>query len=305
MRVALLTTLVGLASAAAGYAACAVIAGVLSRAAARRGSAAALAVRLLPAVGGLVAALALAVPAFLMHEPARADERPGVFATLLATAGLLLAGSLARRAIHAWRATRRVLDEWERSAQPFAVPSTPAPSFQIAHPFPVVAVVGVIRPRLFVARSVLHALTPGELEAVLQHEAAHVRARDNVKRWLMACAPSVGWRRTALALEEAWEHAAEHEADRGAQGALELASALIKTARLAPHGAHLRVPAAAFHGGGDVVRRVQELVAGAPQLAGRSGFRAPLLAASVALLGAVPLLWPVAYGWTEALIRLP
>jgi hypothetical protein len=169
-----------------------------------------------------------------------------------------------------------------------------------------VAVVGVIRPRLFVARSVLHALTPGELQAVAQHEAAHVRARDNVKRWLMACAPSLGWRRTALALERAWEEAAEHEAERGAQGALDLASALVKTARLAPLGAHLRVPAAAFHGGGDVARRVQDLVAGAPEaLAGRSGTRAAVLAAAAALVAAIPLLWPVAYGWAEALIRLP
>jgi Zn-dependent protease with chaperone function len=305
MRLAILMTVVGLASAAAGYAVCAVIAAVLSRAGAQRGSAVALALRLLPALGGLLAGLALAVPAFLMHEPASVDERPGAFAMLLASAGMLVAGSLARRTLRAWRSTRRVLGEWERSAQPVAMPGTPAPGFCIAHSFPVVAVVGVIRPRLFVARSVLQALTPRELQAVLQHEAAHVRALDNVKRWLMACAPSIGWRRTALELEEAWEHAAEHEADRGAQGALDLASALVKTARLAPHSARLRVPAAAFHGGGDVARRVQDLIAGAPQLTRPSVFRSPLLAASVALLAALPLLWPAAYGWAEALVHLP
>lgn len=306
MRVALLAAMVGLGSAAAGYAVCAVIASALSRAAVRRGSAAALAVRLLPTAGALLAAFALVVPAFLIHEPAQADERPGLAALLLASAGLLLAGSLLRRAFRAWRATRLVVDEWERSAQPVTMPSVPAPAFGIAHPFPVVAVVGVIRPRLFLARSVLHALTPSELQAVLEHEAAHVRARDNVKRWLMACAPSIGWRPTALSLERAWEDAAEHDADRGARGALDLASALVKTARMAPHGAHLRIPAAAFHGGGDVARRVQDLVGGAPQaLAGRPRIRFALLAAAAAVAMAVPLLWPIAYGWAEALIHLP
>jgi len=305
MRLAILTTVVGLASAALGYGVCAVIAAIVSRRGVHRGSATALALRLLPAGGGLLASLALAVPAFLMHEPASVNERPGAFAMLLAAAGTLVACSLARRTLRAWRSTRRVLGEWERSAQPVAMPGTPAPGFCIAHSFPVVAVVGVIRPRLFVARSVLNTLTPRELQAVLQHEAAHVRALDNAKRWLMACAPSIGWRGTALELEHAWEQAAEHEADRGAKGALDLASALVKTARLAPHSARLRVPAAAFHGGGDVARRVQDLIAGAPQLTPRSVFRSPLLAASVALLAALPLLWPAAYGWAEALVRLP
>jgi Zn-dependent protease with chaperone function len=305
MRIALLALLVGLGSGAAGYAVAAVLARLASPLALRRGGSAALAARLLPAAGALVAALALAVPAFLIHEPAQADERPGLAAILMAAAGLLLAASFARRSFRAWRATRRVVGEWERSAQPVAMPSVPAPAFGIAHPFPVVAVVGVIRPRLFVAKSVLGVLTPGELQAVLEHEAAHVRAWDNVKRWLMTCAPSLGWRETALALERAWEHAAEHDADRSAHGALDLASALVKTARLAPHGAHLHIPAAAFHGGGDIARRVQDLVAGAPQaLGGRIGFRAALVGIA-ALLASAPLLWPAAYGWAETLIRLP
>jgi Zn-dependent protease with chaperone function len=304
MRVALLATLAGLGSAAVAYAVCMVFARALSPAAVRRGSPAALVVRLLPGAGALFSALALVVPAFLIHEPARADERPGALTVALAAAGLALVGSMLRRTLHAWRATRRVLDEWERSAQPFAMADTPAPTFRIVNAFPVVAVVGVIRPRLFVARSVLQALTPGELQAVMEHEAAHLRARDNVKRWLMACAPSIGWRRTALALERAWENAAEHEADRGAHGSLDLASALVKTARLAPEGAHLRIPAAAFHGGGDVARRVQDLVAGGPARARGRG-RLAVAALAAALTAAIPLLWPLAYGCAEALVSLP
>ena len=97
---------------------------------------------------------------------------------------------------------------------------------------------------------------------MLAHEAWHVRAGDNVKRWLMACAPTIGFRPLAGRLEREWEEAMEIEADRGAGGALELASALVKTARLAPAGADLRVPAAAFHGGGSIARRIDRLVRG-------------------------------------------
>jgi len=303
MRVALLATTVGLGAAAAGYVLAALVARALAPIALRLGSAAALTVRLLPAAAALLAALALVVPAFLIHEPVEAQERSGLAAAVLASAGVLLAGSLARRAYRAWRATRCLLDEWERSARPFALRAVPAPAFRIAHPFPVVAVVGVLRPRLFVARSVLRALTPAELQAVLEHEAAHLRARDNVKRWLMACAPAAGWRKTALALERAWEDAAEHEADRCARGSLELASALVKTARLAPAGAHLTIPVAAFHGGGDVARRVHDLVDGAPHAKPSSLRR--ILVAVAALVASAPFLWPTAYAWAEALIRLP
>jgi Zn-dependent protease with chaperone function len=305
MRVAFLATLAGLGSAALVYAVGVILAHALTPAARRRGSSAALAVRLLPAASALLATLALVVPAFLIHEPARTEERPGTIAALLAAAGLVLAASLLRRTYRAWSATRRVLDEWERSAQPFAVPDTPAPTFRIANAFPVVAVVGVFRPRLFVARSVLHALTPDELHAVMEHEAAHLRARDNVKRWLMACAPSIGWRRAALSLERAWENAAEHEADRGAQGALDLASALVKTARLASGGAHLRIPAAAFHGGGDVARRVHELVAAEARPSDPPAPRRAAMVAAAAALAMLPLAWPTLHRWTEVLIHLP
>ena len=304
MRVALLAATVGLAGGAAGYILFALVSSLLAPAAMRRGSGAALGARLLP-IAAALSSLAIVVPGFVMHEPAQANEVPGLLATGLAAAGLMLAASLGRRAFRAWRATRRVLAQWERSAQPVDIPDGPAPAFRIAHPFPVVAVVGVIRPRLFVERSVLQALTPGELSAVLEHEAAHLRSRDNVKRWLIACAPAIGWRRRALQLERAWEDAAEHDADRGANGALDLASALVKTARLAPHGIQLRVPAAAFHGGGDVARRVKELIDGARRPPSRLGWGSLVAALAVALAASAPFAWPIAHRWAEVLIHLP
>jgi Zn-dependent protease with chaperone function len=305
MRVALLATTVGLAAAAAAYAAGVLVSSLLARAAMRRGSSAALAARLLPIVGALVAALVVVVPGFALHEPAQANEVPGVLATGLAAAGLILAGSLSRRAFRAWQATRRLLRQWERSAARVELAAGPAPAFRIAHPFPVVAVLGVLRPRLFVEESVLRALTPAELAAVLEHEAAHLRARDNLKRWMLACAPSLGWRTQARALDRAWENATEHEADRCAQGSLELASALVKTARLAPSGTQLHVPAAAFHGGGDVARRVKELVDGGSRPTPRLDWSTVLAALAVVVAAAAPLAWATAHRWAEVLIHLP
>jgi hypothetical protein len=306
MRVALLASIVGLAALAVGYALGVLVSLPLVRSALRLGGATALALRLLPSAAALVAAGALTIPGFALYEPARADERPGLSVLLLATAGVLLAASTTRRWVLTWRATQQLLARWRRTARPLATPCGPAPAFRVADPFPVVAVVGVLRPRLYLARSVVRALTPAELSAVLEHEAAHVAARDNFKRWLLACAPSAGWRRAAQRLESAWEQAAEHDADRGSRGALELASALVKTARLAPRRPGLRVPAVAFHAGGDVACRIRTLVENAEFAPpGRSGLRAALLAAAAAGAASLPLAWPLAHRWAETLIHLP
>jgi Zn-dependent protease with chaperone function len=262
--------------------------------------------RVLPLAGLVVGALVLMAPAFLLSEPAEANERPGLLASALAAFGLLLVGATLLRALRAWTATRRLVAEWSREAQPIALPGQPAPAFGIAHPFPVVAVVGVFRPRLFIARPVLQALTPEELQAVLAHEAWHVRAGDNVKRWLMACAPTVGFPRVAARLEREWEEVMEIDADRGAGGALELASALVKTARMAPAGADLRVPAAAFHGGGSIARRIDRLVRGPrTDRATHPAVRVALVAAFVGAVASLPALWPVLHRVGEAVLHLP
>jgi Zn-dependent protease with chaperone function len=303
MRMLLMTAVASLAAGALGYVAAALGTALLTRFSAGGG---AFLRRLLPLVGLLGGALLLMAPAFLLHEPAEADERPGLVASALAAFGLLLLGATAARALRAWIATRRLVAEWSRDAQEIALPGQPVPAFGIAHAFPVVAVVGVWRPRLFIARRVLQALTPDELSAVLAHEAWHVRAGDNLKRWLMACAPTIGFRPLAARLEREWEEAMELEADRSAGGALELASALVKTARLAPAGADLRVPAAAFHGGGSIARRIDSLVRG--QRADRAGHPALQVAAAAAVIGLVvslPALYPFLHRLGEAVLHLP
>jgi Zn-dependent protease with chaperone function len=302
MRMLLMTAVASLAAGALGYLAAVVCTALL----ARRAGGDAFVRRLLPLFGLLAGALVLMAPAFLLHEPAEADERPGLVASALAAFGLLLLGATAARAVRAFLATRRLVAEWSRDAQEIALPGQPAPAFGIAHAFPVVAVVGVFRPRLFIARRVLQALTPEELQAVLAHEAWHVRQGDNVKRWLMACAPATGFRTLAARLEREWEEAMEIEADRGAGGALDLASALVKTARLAPAGADLRVPAAAFHGGGSIARRIDRLVRGSrPHSGSHPVLRMGVAAVVLAALASLPAAWPVLHRLGESVLHLP
>jgi Zn-dependent protease with chaperone function len=303
MRMLLMTAVASLAAGALGYVAAAVWTTLVAR---RAGGGDAFVRRVLPLAGLLTGMLLLMGPAFLLHEPAQADERPGIVASALAALGVLLLGAAVARAARTWLATRRLIAEWSRDAEPIHLPGQPAPAFGIAHAFPVVAIVGVWRPRLFIARRVLQALTPDELQAVLAHEACHLRAGDNVKRWLMACAPALGFRPLAGRLEREWEEATEIEADRGAGGALELASALVKTARLAPAGADLRVPAAAFHGGGSIARRIDRLVSGSrADRAGHPVLRILVAAVAVAAVASLPSLWPLLHRAGEAVLHLP
>ena len=54
---------------------------------------------------------------------------------------------------------------------------------------PGVSLAGVWRPRILVGSEARAALTPSELDLAISHEIAHRRSRDNLKRFLMYCAP--------------------------------------------------------------------------------------------------------------------
>src|SRR4029453_6407376 len=105
----------------------------------------------------------------------------------------------------------------------------------------------------------------------ISHETAHERSRDNLKRFLMYCAPDLfGWSRTARELEDAWQRQSEYFADDYAvmgdeSRAVVLASALVKVAQLSrrTRGVATPVPAwSAFHVPSLLETRVRRLVAG-------------------------------------------
>jgi Zn-dependent protease with chaperone function len=218
--------------------------------------------RLAPALGGLVTA-ALVLVAYGLWE-ARVDAEPvGAVALAAAAGGSLLIGAALIRATLALRHTWRVQRALARAAEG-ALPSLPLPACIVNTRFPVVAVVGLVVPRLFVARRVLDTCTADEFEAVVAHEQAHARAHDNLRRLAMTAAPdAIGLLPAGRRWHDAWATSAELAADewaaRRASNGLHLAAALVKVARLATTPAP-PLPASALFEGEPIAARVHRLL---------------------------------------------
>ena len=222
----------------------------LSRLAPRTRAEAIAALRLFPAASGLGAAIVVLVT-FALLEPADTREVVGV---VLVSAALVTAGVSAVRLLRAYRAwvrTARAVAAW--SAQPQLVDSD----------FPIVAVIGIWRPRLYVARRVAALCDREELDAMIAHERAHVAARDNLTRLCFLCAP-FALPRVARDLELAWTRASEEAADdaarRDERTSLALASALTKVAQLAIGQPMPLLHVSAIFSGSSVAERVYRLL---------------------------------------------
>jgi beta-lactamase regulating signal transducer with metallopeptidase domain len=195
--------------------------------------------RTFPATAAAIVVTTVVMPAFLISEPVRAAEAVGPVLMVLALFGLvLLAGGLAL-AVHSVLATWRIERRWLRAARPLDFdPPAGVPAFAADSFTPAVALVGVFAPKLIAARTVVEACNHDELAIIVAHERGHLHARDNVKRWLMACAPDVlRWTPAHRAIARAWDDAAEDAADDAATGGhdvarVDLAALLVKVARL-------------------------------------------------------------------------
>ena len=210
------------------------------------------ALRVTPPALAAAVVFALLLPAYLLHEPHDTDERVGAKLLLLAAlsaAGVLLA---CWRVARTWLATRRLVRDWMRHAEPFAAEGASVPAYRIHHRFPVIAVIGVLRPRLFIATQVFDALTPGELSSALAHERGHVEARDNLKRAVLQAGQDALLLLAPFgrSLRREWQRESELAADEfaasyGTDAALDLASAIVKISKLIPAGATPTLPAGA------------------------------------------------------------
>jgi BlaR1 peptidase M56 len=223
--------------------------------------------RLLPTIGA-TAATALTFASFVLFEP-RGGETTGISLPVIA---MLAAALLATAAWRAWQLhhrTSRALGGWLASAEPVILPDIATPVLAISSSFPVVAVVGLVRQRVIVARSVLNSCTPDEVRAILAHEQAHVDRHDNIRRALFTMAPDVlSWLPLSKRMLEAWHDACEGAADAaasrlGERGRLLLAQALIRVARLALASGSPAVhdlPASALYRGEDLDARIRRLL---------------------------------------------
>jgi beta-lactamase regulating signal transducer with metallopeptidase domain len=266
--------------------------------------------RLLPAAAGAAAGLAV-LAAFLSFEPRWSEERVGWSLLILALAGAIVLVSAGWRSIRAIAQTRRLARRWSASAESIALTGISVPAVAIDSAFPVVAVVGLWRPKLIVARSVLSACTPDELAAILAHEQGHVDRRDNLGRLVMSAMPDVlAWMPVSARLHTAWRDAAEEAADdhataSGQEGRLSLASGLLKVARLAcVSPASGVMPASAFYDGQNLDRRVRRLVSPVvAEFGKRPRWPALLLAASTVAI-AMSLIQPGVHALIEIAIRV-
>lgn len=251
--------------------------------------------RTLPVVGGIAIVVLLFAPAYLTHEPRTNHEEITLNLAIVAffsALGLVLA--IVRGAV-TWRATARLTANWLSNAEVITLPGITIPAFRMEHQFPVLAIVGTFRPRLFIANQILQSLSDEELSAALAHEVGHVIERDNLKRGLLrACRDMLLIIPCGRTLDSAWKEASESAADEYAAGTdrmvgLDLASALVKIARLVPIGSRPTLPAGAYFVCGEDPSGFKARVRNLVKLAGSGTSKPP-----AALIGKLPLWAPVA-----------
>jgi Zn-dependent protease with chaperone function len=235
--------------------------------------------RVTPPLLALLAIALFLVPSYVGYEPHATSEvvsKKLALLAILSAIGVVLA---VWRALRSWIATRSLLREWLAGAARITLDGVTIPTFRIANSFPIIAVVGTFKPRLFIAERVLETLNQEELTAAIAHEGGHLYARDNGKRSLLrACRDVLMLVPCGRQLDQAWAAAAEsaadeHAAEKSPETALNLAAALVKIAKMVPPGARAAVPVAAFLVGVEETRGVKARVRRLLEIASRGSLR--------------------------------
>lgn len=280
-----------------------------------------LGLRLLPFTLSLLAIAALCVPSYLRYEQNTGSEDMGLFCIAVALMGLGLVLTLAVRGALALAQCYR-MSRMSHGTQPMhtlRVADTEICVTDEDTGAPLMALVGVFRPRMLVSRRLLQALTVPQMEAALRHERAHLLSRDNLKRLLMAVMPGIApgviaFKGGFAAVEAHWERFAELAADDYAAGGradrrIALAETLVKVARLATFERPMPLASSLSATNQQLAIRVDRLMS-APSAAIQKKPRRPLawrclllLSGMVGLLVLLPkMLYPL-YGMLESLLH--
>jgi beta-lactamase regulating signal transducer with metallopeptidase domain len=221
--------------------------------------------RAAPFAVGVASAMALS-GVFLRFEPRGTTESPSLLLTVgAATAAALFLRSAVRmsRSLQASRQCTRLLE----TSGARVTGANPLPLWIVDTPYPIAAVTGVLRPRLLVSTRLLRECPPEEMDAILRHEAAHVRRRDNLLRAFMLAVPDpLQFGATGRAIQTAWAAAAEQAADEEAvtdrpEVRADLAAALVRVARMVQGPRPTWAEGVAFYEGSNLEERVQRLLA--------------------------------------------
>lgn len=202
-------------------------------------------IRIFPGTASLLLVGIMFGPLF-RHEPVGTSEQVSVTMALLAALTALIPIHAMIRGMRSIYATWNVSRSWQRGARPMERAGLSARVFAVDVGFPLVALVGIWYRRIYISHQVLESLSRGELAAVIAHEHAHLKHGDNLRRLILSCLPDVvSATPVATWFEKAWAEACEEAADdqvARAGGAIDLASALAKVARLVRKGAFSTSP---------------------------------------------------------------
>ena len=217
--------------------------------------------RVFPLVTAAVITAAFTVPSFLLLEPRAIDEPMGGIPLALGICGALLGIFGLVNALLAVRRASRTISNWTSEAQPVQTCS-PVPVLRITRTLPAMTAAGIVRPRVLLSSAAEFVLNRNELQTALNHEVAHVRRRDNLKKLLLRFVAFPGMSGLETAWLEVTEMAADDAAVSNAGEALDLAAALIKLSRLGPVEPPVDLTAALVHSPASSMNaRVERLVA--------------------------------------------
>ena len=257
--------------------------------------------RISPMALTLFAVLAFCIPSYLWLEPEATGEQVGFLCFLTAALGAAIWALSISRVVSAVNGTVRYLHHCERHGRKITLPGEPSPALLLADKAPVLAVAGVVSPRLVISRTVMRGLSTDQREAAVRHERAHCTSRDNVKRFLILLSPDVlPFLRSFTRLEHNWakftEWAADDQASAGdPRRALSLASALVRVAKMGTRP-HLSFLFSSFCSDDqELSERVERLLRPQPNPGKPALVLIPLLTSAGALIAAavtLVLIWP-------------
>ena len=271
------------------------------------------ALRMFPLLLAALFVIGLCVPSYLWLEPGGTAERVGFLCVVLGLFGAAIWFASLARTVHSLVASLRHNRLCRSVGQETRLLGNSSPIVLVEDEAPLLAMSGLLRPRLLISRGVLRVLSAEELDAAFRHEHAHRTSRDNAKRLLLLLAPDIfPFVRSLRILEHGWSKFAEWAADdQAAAGdssrALSLAAALVHVARMGrgPRLPFLSTPL--LVGDRDLSARVDRLLhADAMTLPHSSKIRPGVRTAGLLLVGAFAalLLAPPALSSVHELLEL-
>ena len=189
----------------------------------------------LPFIMSTALTLAFVLPSFLVLEPRSTSETPESLLLVLGLVGGLLIAAVVMRLTRSILMTRALVRQWLRTSRLLKL-GAQVPVHVVDRPESLVAVAGILRPRVFIGQRALEVLAGTELRAAIAHEIGHMRALDNLKHLVLTATRPPRFFRQFAALESNWRASVEAAADRRALdsgvSACELGAALVKIGRI-------------------------------------------------------------------------